>query len=125
MSSVSLLEQVDFSNARFLSDAHLNVAGMTFDSDQAKIIGDTGRIGRVLSVPMLQGNEDVLRNLVRNFRFLQQISDANQLEYTTQRLRRQQLGSRLMPTGRGEGEQGSRGAGEQGSRGARVRRRKF
>ncbi len=125
MGSVSLLEQVDFSNARFLSDAYLNVAGMTFDSDQAKILGDTGRIGRVLSVPMLQGNEDVLRNLVRNFRFLQQISDANQLEYTTQRLRRQQLGSRLMPTGRGEGEQarggervrGSRGAGEQGSKG--------
>jgi hypothetical protein len=96
MRAVSLLEQVDFSNARFHSDTYLNVAGMTFDSDQAKIIGDTGRIGRVLSVPILQGNEDVLRNLVWNFRSLQQISDANQLEYTTQRLRRQQLGNRLM-----------------------------
>lgn len=112
MRGVSLLEQADFSNARFLSDAYLNVASLTFDSDQAKIFGDTGQIGRVLSVPMLQGNEDVLRNLVRNFRSLQQISDANQLEYRTQRLRRHQLGSRLMPRGRGEGEQGSKGEGE-------------
>ncbi|MEP0832659.1 pentapeptide repeat-containing protein [Microcoleus sp. AS-A8] len=96
--AVSLLEQVDFSNARFLNDVYLNVASLTFDSDQAKIIGDTGRIGRVLSVPVLEGNEDVLRNLVRNFRFLQQIADANQLEYTTQRLRLRQLGHRLVVT---------------------------
>ncbi|HEY9710941.1 MAG TPA: hypothetical protein V6D48_22225, partial [Oculatellaceae cyanobacterium] len=94
-----LLEQVDFSNARFFSDAYLNVAGLTFDSDQAKIFGDTGEIGHLLSVPMLQGNEDVLRNLVRNFRSMQQIADANQIEYTTQRLRRQQLGNRLMGRG--------------------------
>ena len=96
MRAVSLLEQVDFSNARFLGHAYLNVAGLTFDSDQAKIFGDAGEIGRLLSVPRLQGNEDVLRNLVRNFRFLQQIADANQLEYTTQRLRSQQLGNRLI-----------------------------
>ncbi|HAJ58867.1 MAG TPA: low-complexity protein [Cyanobacteria bacterium UBA8543] len=96
MRAVSLLEQVDFSNARFFSDAYLNVAGLTFDSNQAKIFGDSGEIGHLLSVPMLQGNEDVLRNLVRNFRSMQQIADANQIEYTTQRLRRQQLGSRLM-----------------------------
>ncbi len=94
--AVSLLEQVDFSNARFLNHAYLNVANLMFDSDQAKIIGDAGEIGRLLWVPMLKGNEDVLRNLVRNFRSLQQISDANHLEYTTQRLRRQQLGSRLV-----------------------------
>ena len=94
--AVSLLEQVDFSNARFLNDVYLNVASLTFDSDQAKIIGDTGRIGRVLSVPVLEGNEDVLRNLVRNFRSLQQIADANQLEYTTQRLRLRQLGRLLL-----------------------------
>lgn len=94
--AVSLLEQIDFSNARFLKDAYLNVASLTLDSDQAKIIGDTGRIGRVLSVPVLEGNEDVLRNLVRNFRSLQQIADANQLEYTTQRLRLRQRGHRLL-----------------------------
>jgi Pentapeptide repeats (9 copies) len=94
--AVSLLEQVDFSNARFLSDAYLNVANIMFDSEKAKIIGDAGEIGRLLWVPMLNGNEDVLRNLVRNFRSLQQIPDANQLEYTTQRLRRQQLSNSLM-----------------------------
>jgi hypothetical protein len=98
--AVSLLEQVDFSNARFLGDAYLNVANIMFDSDQAKIIGDAGEIGRLLWVPTLQGNEDVLRNLVRNFRSLQQISDANQLEYTTQRLRRRQLGSHLVLGGK-------------------------
>jgi len=97
---LSLLEQVDFSNARFLGDAYLNVANIRFDSDQAKIIGDAGEIGRLLWVPTLQGNEDVLRNLVRNFRSLQQISDANQLEYTTQRLRRRQLGSHLVLGGK-------------------------
>jgi hypothetical protein len=103
--AVSLLEQMDFSNARFFPESYLNVANMTFDSDQAKIIGDAGQIGRILSVPMLKGNEYVLRNLVRNFRSLQQISDANQLEYTTQRLRRQQLGRQLM----GEDRQGGQG----------------
>jgi hypothetical protein len=94
--AVSLLEQVDFSNARFLNNAYLNVANLMFDSDQAKIIGDAGEIGRLLWVPILKGNEDVLRNLIRNFRSLQQISDANQLEYTTQKLRRQQLGNSLV-----------------------------
>ncbi len=103
--AVSLLEQMDFSNARFLPESYLNVANMTFDSDQAKIIGDAGQIGGILSVPMLKGNEYVLRNLVRNFRSLQQISDANQLEYTTQRLRRQQLGSQLI----GEDTEGGQG----------------
>jgi hypothetical protein len=67
---------MDFSNARFLPESYLNVANMTFDSEQAKIIGDAGQIGGILSVPMLKGNEYVLRNLVRNFRSLQQISDA-------------------------------------------------
>jgi hypothetical protein len=102
MGAVSLLEQVDFSNARFISDAYLNVVGLTFDSDQAKIFGDTGEIGRLLSVPRLRGNEDVLRNLVRNFRSLEQIADANQLEYTTQRLKLRTLSSRLVGRGRDE-----------------------
>jgi len=98
---VSLLDQVDFSNARFAPDAYLDVAGLTFDSDQAKIFGDAGQIGRVLYIPILQGNEDVLRNLVRNFREQEQIADANRLEYTTQRLRREQLASRIWG-GRGD-----------------------
>jgi hypothetical protein len=45
---------------------------------------------------MLQGNEDVLRNLVRNFREQEQIPDANQIEYTTKRLRQKQLATSLM-----------------------------
>ncbi|MBE9126105.1 MULTISPECIES: pentapeptide repeat-containing protein [unclassified Coleofasciculus] len=96
MRDVSLLDQVDFSNTRFVPDAYLNVAGMTFDSDQAKVFGEAGQIGRVLSVPRLEGNEDVLRNLVRNFREQEQITDANRIEYTTERLRREQLWGRLV-----------------------------
>ncbi len=93
--NVSLLDQVDFSNARFAKDTYLNVEGLTFDSDRAKIFGDTGEIGKVLYISRLEGNQNVLRNLVRNFRQQQQIADANQLEYTTERLRRQQLAIRL------------------------------
>lgn len=100
MQGLSLLDQVDFSNARFANNVYLNVAGMTFDSNQAKILGNTGQIGHRFFIPKLPGNEDVLRNLVRNFRLLQQIADANQLEYMTQRLRRQQLGIRLIPSRR-------------------------
>ncbi|HAX88203.1 MAG TPA: low-complexity protein [Cyanobacteria bacterium UBA11370] len=93
--NVSLLDQVDFSNARFTKNVYLNVEGLTFDSDRAKIFGDTGEIGKVLYISRLEGNQNVLRNLVRNFRQQQQIADANQLEYTTERLRRQQLVIRL------------------------------
>ena len=100
LQDVSLFTQVDFSSAWFAQNAYLNVAGMTFDSNLAKILGDTGRIGKVFSVPKLQDNEDVLRNLVRNFRSQQQIPDANQLEYTTQQLRRQQLQQYLLDNGR-------------------------
>ena len=93
---VKLLDQVDFSNAIFAPNENLNVSGLAFDSEQAKIIGDTGVIGRIISLPILEGNETVLRNLVRNFRSLEQIPDANQIEYTTQRLRLKQLGNRLV-----------------------------
>ena len=97
-SSVNLLEQVDFSNAVFAQNAYLNVSSIAFDSDQAKIIGETGKIGSVISLPKLEGNENVLRSLVLNFRSLEQIPDANRLEYTTERLRLKQLGERLLGT---------------------------
>ena len=93
---VKLLEQVDFSNALFSSNTSLNVAGLAFDSDQAKILGDTGVIGREISLPKLEGNETVIRNLVRNFRKLEQIADANQIEYTKELLRLQQLGNDIL-----------------------------
>ena len=92
----TILDQVDFSDAAFAQGAYLNLAGLKFDADEAKILGDPGRIGQLLSVPSLQGNETVLRNLVRNFRRLEQIPDANQVEYTTERLRLRELGQRLL-----------------------------
>jgi len=92
-----ILDQVDFSDALFAKTAYLNVPGLQLEP-QARILGNPGRISRVLSVPTLQGNENLLRNLVRNFRDLEQISDANQVEYTTQKLRQQQLRQQLFNT---------------------------
>jgi uncharacterized protein YjbI with pentapeptide repeats len=92
---VKLLEQVDFSNALFFPKSYLNVAGLAFDSDRAKILGDTGVIGRVIMLNQLAENETVIRNLVRNFRNLEQIPDANQIEYKSKKLRIQQLGDRI------------------------------
>jgi len=54
-------------------------------------MGDPGRIGQVITVPTIQGNETVIRELIRNFRKLEQISDANQIDYTAQKLRSREL----------------------------------
>ena len=94
----TILDRADFSYCSFSKGAYLNVAGLRFDSDKAKILGDPGQIGKVISVPTLQGNENLLRELVRNFRRLEQISDANQIDYTAQRLRSQQLLQQLFGT---------------------------
>ncbi|MGV0028940.1 pentapeptide repeat-containing protein [Phormidesmis priestleyi] len=94
----SILDRADFSYSNFSKSAYLNVPGLRFDSDKAKILGDPGQIGRVLSVPTLQSNENLLRELVRNFRRLEQISDANQIDYATQVLRSRQLRQRLLGT---------------------------
>lgn len=91
----SILNQADFSDADFTPEAYVNVAEINFDSEQAKILGDTGEIGRKLSVPSLQGNETVLRILVRNFRSLEQIPDANQMEYLRAKLQLRELAKRL------------------------------
>ncbi|WP_446359677.1 pentapeptide repeat-containing protein [Coleofasciculus sp. G2-EDA-02] len=96
MRDASLLDQMDLSNTRFSANAYVNVAGMTFDSDEAKLFGDAGHVGKILSVPRLEGNEDVLRNLVRNFREQEQIPDGNSLDYLRERLRREQLWGRLV-----------------------------
>lgn len=87
----SILEMADFGDAGFSKAAYLNVPGLKFDSDQAKIVGDPGWISRVLSVPTLQGNENLLRELVRNFRRQEQISDANQMEYKREVLHLREL----------------------------------
>ncbi len=94
----TILDRADFSYCSFSKGAYLNVAGLRFDSDKAKILGDPGQIGKAISVPTLQGNENLLRELVRNFRRLEQISDANQIDYTAQRLRSQLLLQRLLGT---------------------------
>lgn len=87
----SLREQIDFSNAVFTPNAKLNLSKLAFDAKEAKILGKKGVIGRVISVSPLEGNETILFNLVRNFRRLEQITDANQIEYETKRLRREQI----------------------------------
>ena len=79
-----ILDRADFSYSSFGKEAYLNVPGLRFDSDRAKIVGDPGRIGKVISVPTLEGNETLLRELIRNFRRMDQISDANQIDYMGQ-----------------------------------------
>ncbi|MFM7363668.1 MAG: pentapeptide repeat-containing protein [Cuspidothrix sp.] len=96
LQSASILNQADFSDVKFSETAFLNVAGLVFNSNQAKILGNVGEIGKKLIVPTLQGNQNILRNLSQNFRLQQQISDANQLEYTKQRLRLIELSHRLV-----------------------------
>jgi Helix-hairpin-helix motif len=86
-----ILDRADLSYSSFGKDAYLNVPGLRFDSDRAKIVGDPGRIGKVISVPTIQGNENLLRELIRNFRRMDQITDANQLDYTAQKLRSREL----------------------------------
>ncbi|MCW5315462.1 pentapeptide repeat-containing protein [Nostoc sp. KVJ3] len=87
LQGASILNQADFSDARFSPEACLSVPGLTFNSNQAKILGNPGQIGQMFCIPTLQGNQNILRNLGQNFRQQQQIADANQLEYTKQQLR--------------------------------------
>lgn len=91
LQDVKLLGQLDFSDAIFFPYASLNLAGLGFDSEQAKILGETGVIGNAFILPKLEGNEAVVRNLVRNFRDLEQIPDANAIEYKAKTLELAQL----------------------------------
>jgi len=94
----AILGQIDFGDTTFSHRAYLNISGLEFNAEEAKILGNPGQIGRVLSVPTLQGNETLLRNLVRNFRQIDQFSDANQVEYLTENLRLRQLWQNLVAT---------------------------
>ncbi|MFN6539845.1 MAG: pentapeptide repeat-containing protein [Nostoc sp. EkiNYC01] len=98
LQSASILNQADFSDARFAKEAFLNVSGLTFNSNQAKILGNPGEIGKMFFVPTFQGNQNILRNLGQNFRQQQQVADANDLEYTKQRLRLIELSRKLTAT---------------------------
>ena len=91
-----LLNKIDLSNALFTPYSEINVSGLAFDSTEAILTGQPGVIGRLIKVSRLSGNEIVLRNLIRNFRNLEQIADANYIEYQQQQLREKQIGDRLM-----------------------------
>jgi len=91
----SILEKAEFTDAGFGRGAYLNISGLKFDSDQAKIVGDPGQISRYLRVPALQGNENLLRELVRNFRRQEQIPDANQIDYIRESLHQRELWQQL------------------------------
>ncbi|MEP0948504.1 MULTISPECIES: pentapeptide repeat-containing protein [Cyanophyceae] len=90
--------EVDLGDVIFLPGAYLNVAGLEFSLEQTQILGTPGKIGRVFSVPQLAGNETLLRNLERNFRNQEQISDANSIAYTAERLRLKSWQQRLLGT---------------------------
>ncbi|TVQ12731.1 MAG: hypothetical protein EA368_03350 [Leptolyngbya sp. DLM2.Bin27] len=96
--NVMLGSEIDLGDALFPPSAYLNVAGMEFSLEQTQILGTPGKIGRVFSVPQLAGNETLLRNLERNFRRLEQISDANYIAYTAERLRLKAWQQRLLGT---------------------------
>ncbi|MCU0526977.1 MAG: pentapeptide repeat-containing protein [Elainella sp. Prado103] len=94
----SILDQADFADASFADRTKLKVANLQFDPRQARILGNPGQIGQRFSVPTLQGNETLLRNLVQNFRQLQAVADANQIQYTTEKLRLRDYQQRLLGT---------------------------
>ena len=93
--NANIIDQADFSDAEFTPTAYVNVSGLAFNSNRAKLLGNPDEIGKKLVVSELQGNANVLRNLIQNFRQLQQIADANQLEYRKQRLLLAQLNRHL------------------------------
>ncbi|PSB20481.1 low-complexity protein [filamentous cyanobacterium CCP2] len=94
----SILDQTDFADANFAKGSYLNVANLQFDPKQATILGDPGQIGKAFSVPNLEGNEIVMRNLVQNFWGLQQVADANEIEYTVEKLRLKEQRQQLIGT---------------------------
>lgn len=98
LKDVKILGLMDFSNAEFFRNRAINISGFAFDSDGAKLLGNTGNIGKFMYLNNLEGNETVLRNLIQNFRNLEQISDANQLEYKTKKLKKDQIASQILKT---------------------------
>lgn len=94
----TILDQADFADASFADRAYLNVPNLQFDPRQARILGNPGQIGSRISVPTLRGNETLLRNFVQNFRQLQAVTDANQIQYMTEKLRLRDYQHRLLGT---------------------------
>lgn len=86
---------IDFSNVGFNNGKMLNMDHFMFDSKSAQIMGDPGIIGQFITVPTLQGNENLLRKLIRNFREQEQIVDANYIEFLRAELRLNTLWGRI------------------------------
>jgi hypothetical protein len=95
---VSLFDILDFSNSIFPPNSYLNVDHIACLSDSAKILGDSGFIGKIILIPILNGNENVFRNLIHDFRSFEQVSDANSLEYQQKQLQQKQLQSLINNT---------------------------
>ena len=90
-----ILNRLDFSNAFFTPQAGINVSGLAFDAAESQIIGQSRIIGKYLNLNRLQGNETVFRNLIRNFRNLEQTTDANNIEYEQKQLELKQINDLL------------------------------
>ncbi len=95
LSEVSLQDLMDFSDAGFGQNSFLDVSALKFESPDAQIVGDPGVIGDMIKVPSLEGNENLLRNLIQNFRHEERIADANQIEYLRANLQLQRLNKQL------------------------------
>lgn len=91
----SILSQLDFSDANFSSQAKINIPDLEFDAKTAQILGTPGKIGPIFTLPSYRNNQTVIRNLVRNFRQLEQIQDANAIELMGQLRHWQELGRTL------------------------------
>jgi hypothetical protein len=88
---VKLLDIMNLSNTQFTHDTHVQLDGLVLDSENAKVLGDKGKIGSLIQVASLPGNEALLLALIRSFRRLEQIPDANQLDVMRSRLQIQQI----------------------------------
>jgi len=96
LTEASLLNQSDFSNAIFAKGGTIAADGLAFGPDQARVLGDEGRIEAALRFSNCAGSQTAFPN----FRRLEPSGDANRLEYTMQRLPLEQLGEQIGGTPR-------------------------
>ncbi len=91
----TILNQLDLSDALLLPPAHINIPDLEFDAKTAQILGTPGQVGKLFTLPSYRNNQSVIRNLVRNFRQLEQIQDANAIELMGQLRHWQELNRTL------------------------------
>ncbi len=91
----TILNQLDFSDALVNPQAKINIPDLEFDAKSAQILGTPGQVGALFTLPSYRNNQSVIRNLVRNFRQLEQIQDANAIELMGQQRHWQELGRNL------------------------------